>query len=200
MTDTVLKLDIEPVIARFDASGRLSQYFDLLMKENVAVNLVSRETVRFDFDRMVAESLVPLDFMPESFGSYLDIGSGGGIPAIPLLLSGRIAGPAWLVERTQKKVAAMRRMLDSLGLQAELFARTFEEVKLTQRFDLITLRYVKLTPTLLRRIIPALAPQGQFVYYSKPEFDTAPFAVSTHSYAISTEDFVKSLTVFRRNS
>lgn len=193
-------LDVDSTIARHIDRNKLTQYFELLMAENAKVNLVSRETARSDFDRMVAESLVPLDFLTDSFGSYLDIGSGGGIPAIPLLLSGRIAGPAWLVERTQKKAAALRRILAALNLQAEVFARTYEEVALTQHFDLITLRYVKLTPQLLQRIAPAMNPTGQFVYYSKVEFEPAQLSIHTHSYSVAAEDFVKSVTVFHRKS
>jgi 16S rRNA G527 N7-methylase RsmG len=113
-------------------------------------------------------------------------------------LSGRIQGPAWLVERTQKKTAALGRMLEVLSLQAQPIPETFEEVPLTRKFDLITLRYVKLTPQLLRRILPALAPTGVFAYYAKPEFDLSHLNATVIPYRIDSEDFVKSLTLFRR--
>lgn len=191
-------VEIGEVIARHLAPERLTQYWDVLMAENLKVNLVSRETWRPDFDRMVAECVLPLDLLTRNFASYLDIGSGGGLPSIPLLLSGRVKGDVWLVERTQKKTAALQRMLTELSLEAKPIPQTFEEVPLDLKFDLITLRYVKLTPQLLRRILPALSPEGVFVYFSKPEFDCTNVSMTTVPYKISTEQFVKSLTLFRR--
>lgn len=193
-----LALNIGDIITRHLDPVRLSQYWELLMAENAKVNLVSRETTLAEFNRMVAESLMPLDLVSKNFSSYLDIGSGGGLPSIIMLLSGRIQGPAWLVERTQKKTAALSRMLDVLSLQAQPIPETFEEVPLTRKFDLITLRYVKLTPQLLRRILPALAPTGVFAYYAKPAFDFSHLNATVIPYRIDSEEFVKSLTLFRR--
>ena len=89
-------------------------------------------------------------------------------------------------------------MLADLNLQGKPVPRTFEEVPLDSRFDLITLRYVKLTPQLLRRILPALSPNGVFAYFSKPEFEVTGCTTTVVPYKISTEQFIKSLTLFRR--
>ncbi|MBK7141865.1 MAG: class I SAM-dependent methyltransferase [bacterium] len=194
----VREVEIGEIITRHLAPERLTRYWDLLMAENLKVNLVSRETSRADFDRMVAESLLPLDLIEGDFGSYLDIGSGGGLPSIIILLSGRVKGETLMVERTQKKTAALERMLADLNLQGKPIPRTFEEVPLDTRFDLITLRYVKLTPQLLRRILPALSPTGVFAYFSKPEFEVSGGTMTVIPYKISTDQFVKSLTLFRR--
>lgn len=194
----VREIEVGEIIARHLAPARLTRYWELLMAENAKVNLVSRETSRADFDRMVAECLIPLDLLETDFQSYLDIGSGGGLPSLIMLLSGRVKGDAWMVERTQKKTAALERMLAELDLKGKPIPRTFEEVPLDIRFDLITLRYVKLTPQLLRRILPALAPSGVFAYFSRPEFEAADCSVASIPYKISTDQFVKSLTLFRR--
>lgn len=194
----VREIEVGEIIGRHLDQERLTRYWELLMAENAKVNLVSRETSRADFDRMVAECLIPLDMIDGDFGSYLDIGSGGGLPSMVILLSGRVKGPAWMVERTQKKAAALGRMLLELGMEGKPIPRTFEEVSLDAKFDLITLRYVKLTPQLLRRILPALSPNGLFAYFSKPEFDVSAFNITTIAYKISTDQFVKSLTLFRR--
>lgn len=194
----VHEIEVGEIVARHLEPERLTRYWDLLMAENAKVNLVSRETSRADFDRMVAECLIPLDLLEGDFGSYLDIGSGGGLPSMVILLSGRVKGPSWMVERTQKKTAALGRMLTELGLEGKPIPRTFEEVPLESKFDLITLRYVKLTPQLLRRILPALSPNGVFAYFSKPEFEASAYNLSTVTYKISTDQFVKSLTLFRR--
>ena len=158
------------VVSRLASSDSLDRYFELLMAENAKVNLVSRETERTDLVRLAAESILPLTVLPDTFSAYLDIGSGGGFPSVPLLLSGRIAGPAVLFERTGKKASALTSLITGLNLPARVESVNFEDRTLTERLDLITLRYVKLTPHLLDRITRYLAADGRFVYYSTPAF------------------------------
>src|SRR5512140_2142193 len=107
-------LDTAATLTRHSNRNLIDRYYLELMKENAKVNLVSRETSREDFDRLFAESLLPLDIISSGkFTGYLDIGSGGGIPAIPLLISGRVSGSIVLVERTQKKAAALSNLCQS---------------------------------------------------------------------------------------
>ncbi|MEW6050688.1 MAG: RsmG family class I SAM-dependent methyltransferase [Candidatus Zixiibacteriota bacterium] len=194
-----LTLDIQALLERSSPAHRLDQYFKLLMQENQKVNLVSRETSRATFDRIVAESLFPCDHLDLHVGPFLDIGSGGGVPAIPLLLSGRVSGPSVLVERTQKKAAALDRIADELGLSVRVIDRTFEDIRLHDRFELITLSYVKLTARLLEKILAALSPEGTFVYYSTPDFKPAQCRHETISFIVKGDTVVRSFTVFRTN-
>ncbi len=188
-SDSMLPCDVGALHERYDPDNRLGSYYDALMNENERVNLVSRETDRESFDRMVAECLLPLDQLCEKssserseFKNYLDIGSGGGLPLIPLLLSKRVRkGTA--VERTIKKAAALGNVLDSIPLKARIVARTFEETRLEVSYDLITMRYIKLTPSLLSLIMISLTEDGKFVYYSKPDFTPPDAVVVTHRFS-----------------
>jgi hypothetical protein len=96
---TPVSFDITELLAKYDPKGKLESYHDLLMAENQRVNLVSRETTREDFERLIAESLLPLEILTSGFGSYLDIGSGGGFPAVPILMTERVVGESILLER-----------------------------------------------------------------------------------------------------
>ena len=58
-----LVLDIPEILNRFDPSNRRQAYFDLLLKENRRVNLVSRETSHDHLVRLTAESLLPLSLI-----------------------------------------------------------------------------------------------------------------------------------------
>ena len=187
----------DTIIDRFLTREALDRYYVELMSANQAVNLVSRETSRVDFDRLCAESLLPLDHATGQLTNYLDVGSGGGIPAIPLLLSGRMKGESVLVERTQKKATALERITSALSIACRVEAHTFEELSFRSRFDLITLRYVKLDRGLLRRIIPLLSDDGHFVYYSAVDFDTDQTPRTTFSFHASDRDILKHFTVFR---
>lgn len=87
----------------------------------------------------------------------LDVGSGAGIPGIPLA----IARPAWvvtLIDSTQKKVAFLRQAVRALGLhnvqahsvRAELYGRGEGR----ERFDLTVARAVAPLPTLVELCAP----------------------------------------------
>ncbi len=197
-TGNHIVLDVRKVLFAQDPHGRLDGYFAALMRENEKVNLVSRETGRADFDRMVAESLLPFDQIGSSFQNYLDIGSGGGIPALPILLTQQISGKVTLVERTNKKAVALRQILDSLARSAEVKSQTFEELRLTDLYDLVTLRFVKLTPALSRLILSRLTPTGTFLYYSQPEFFAKESKQTVFTFSEPESSVTKSFTVFRR--
>lgn len=166
------KLDIAKTIAEHDTEGRLEEFFQLLMNENKRINLVSRETSHSDLRRLAAESLYPLHRIRGKDGAvarYLDIGSGGGFPAIPIMLSLKLTASI-LVERTQNKTAALGRIIESMEIQAEIRSQTYEECRFDKPFDLITVRYVKMTPKLLKSIRSNLSPGGKLIYYAAPLF------------------------------
>ncbi|MBD3403262.1 hypothetical protein GF420_10240 [candidate division GN15 bacterium] len=192
----LLPFDQSALLQEFDPDKRLDSFFDLLIAENQRVNLVSRETSRADFNRMVAECLLPLTVTGHDgrFGSYLDIGPGGGFPLVPLLLSGRV-GAGWACERTQKKATALTRILAGLGLSATVISRTFEEARFERQFALVTLRYIKLTSDLLEKIFAVMPYTGLLIYYSQPEFAIKSLTASPYRFQTSPEQPIKSFTL-----
>jgi 16S rRNA G527 N7-methylase RsmG len=190
------------LLQRYDPENRLKRYFELLLKENKRLNLVSRETgVTCEtgdacftnkecvggLERLAAQSLLPLEVIdiPQA-ATYLDIGSGGGFPAVPIIMTQSIH-QATLVERTQKKAAALRRILIGLDMKADIISSNFEETAFDTTFNFITLRQVKLTPRLLRKILSVLAVDGVFVYYSRPDFEIKNAGVELTTYCYTTD-------------
>jgi 16S rRNA (guanine527-N7)-methyltransferase len=196
MTKQQVLLEKNVTLARYLDAPTLEKLCDTIFQENKKVNLVSRETRRPDLERLIAESLLPLDVLPERIGNYIDIGSGGGIPALPILLSKRITGATLLFERTLKKAAALKRILQVMDLKAGIFAKNFEEFPAPTEMDLVTLRFVKLTPKLLEQIIPTLSETGRFVYYSTPEFNISNYSAEVFTFTEPGLETVKSFTVF----
>jgi len=190
-----LALNPPELLKKYLQPHLVDRYYQSLMGENRRVNLVSRETSREDFERLIAESLLPLDVLASGFGSYLDIGSGGGFPAIPIIATERVFGEAILLERTQKKAHALQQILNDLNLPATVHDKDFEHLHLPIQFDLITLRYVKLTPRLLNRITGHLSPDGSFVYFSQPDFTVKRIAVQTYSFQSPQSDAIKSFSI-----
>lgn len=191
-----IEYDPEVIVKRYSLGEKLGRYFDLLLAENAKVNLVSRETDNAGLTRMAAESLLPLEHLPENVNGYLDIGAGGGFPSVPILLTGLVQGEAFLLERTGKKARALTSIIKSLELSAQVQPVNFEEAKFGREFGLVTLRYVKLTPALLDKITAKLAPGGIFVYYSTPEFHVKRQKHVIHTIHSSQDEVNKSFTVF----
>lgn len=197
-----LNYDINRLLSHCGQLDKLNQYYDLLKSENQKVNLVSRETIDTGLDKLTAESLLPLDMIEgREFDNHLDIGSGGGFPAIPLHLSIAINSTT-LVERINKKATALERIIEGLDLSSKIsvLPRNFEEIKFKKQFDLITIRQVKLSESFFTKIFRNLQKTGHLFYYSTPEFSLKKYQAHsvTGSYSISPESFNKTVTVITK--
>jgi 16S rRNA (guanine527-N7)-methyltransferase len=96
---------------------RLRAYARLLITWNREVsNLISPKDEGRFVDRHLRESVDAAGWMREAGAErWLDLGSGGGLPAIPLLLTG--VGSSWvLVESRRTKTLFLRRVLQDLEI------------------------------------------------------------------------------------
>jgi len=186
------------LIAKYLTPEALDSYFDSLMSENQRVNLVSRETTRGSFERLVAESLLPLEWIGLEWRELLDIGSGGGIPSIPIIQSLARLKRADLVERTLKKARALRGIVQNLGLSARVIDQNFDEYRPTHHYDLITIRLVKLDSRMLEKVLGLLSPGGKIVYWSTPQFDCRKYDFVIHNFRSHEDEVTKSVTIVSR--
>lgn len=88
-------------------AGKCGILVDLLGKWNDKINLVSRSTIPDVWERHIADSLQVADFAAAT-GKWLDIGSGGGFPAIPCAFTLDDAERMTLVEADSRKCAFLR--------------------------------------------------------------------------------------------
>ena len=214
LSDEVISWNLQEFLEMCDPEKRLIPYYQLLSKENQRTNLVSRETLSpkqsnivntnsfAGLENLAAESLAPVHTLKKKkFERYLDIGSGGGFPALPLMLTCNMQSST-LVERTQKKAAALRRMLVGLNLRAEIIEDTFENLHLPPaQFDLVTIRLVKLDEDMLSRVMELIATQGVCIYYAKPSFQVNNPELNYHTIHYSFDGGkVHCATFFYRNT
>lgn len=139
-------VDVPPELAE-----RLERYYDLLAKWNAKINLTA---FRLDasgedeaIDRLLIEPIAAARHVPAAAHSMIDIGSGGGSPAIPLVLAEPRLRPR-LVESKTRKAVFLREALRTLDLAwAEVETSRFEELltrpELHEAFDLVTIRAVR---------------------------------------------------------
>ena len=105
---------------------QLAEFYSLLTRWNERLHLVAPCEPEEFAVRHVLESLMLLRFLPQN-GRVADIGSGGGLPIIPCLVT-RPDLQATLIESSQKKAVFLREALNLLGLSATIIARRFEDV------------------------------------------------------------------------
>ncbi len=97
---------------------RLDRFADMLAEENERQNLVSKASLAQVWQRHILDSLQLLSHVsretPEAL-PWLDLGSGAGLPGLPLA----IAAPArtiWLIESRKGRIAWLERAVEELGM------------------------------------------------------------------------------------
>jgi 16S rRNA (guanine527-N7)-methyltransferase len=94
---------------------RLAYLAELVSEKNEAINLVSRKDVDSLVENHIFISAYISKFIPEKVNYFLDIGTGGGFPGIPLAIT-RPELKGVLVDSTKKKIDAVKEFIDKLKL------------------------------------------------------------------------------------
>jgi 16S rRNA (guanine527-N7)-methyltransferase len=166
-------------------------YFQLLGKWNRKINLtgfdldaVSGEAL----DRLFVEPLVASRYVPSAAKEAMDVGSGGGSPAIPLC----VANPALnilLVEPKARKSAFLAEVIRALDLtNATVVVSRFEGLlarpDLHERHDILTIRAVRTDAKTMMGLQSFLKPGGLLFLFggsSPANLVGSPFALKgTH--------------------
>jgi 16S rRNA (guanine527-N7)-methyltransferase len=119
---------------------RLQLYANLLISANKIQNLVSRGTLECLWDRHILDSAQLVRFETYAGASWIDIGSGPGLPGI--VLACLVDGPVTLVEPRRLRAQFLEDVVSELGLKATV--RQVKAERLSGSYDLITGRAVAL--------------------------------------------------------
>ena len=117
---------------------RLERYVALLKEEGTRQNLVSRGTLDNVWNRHILDSAQLVRFEPGLNASWVDIGSGAGLPGV--VVACLVDGPVTLVEPRRLRAEFLASVVSDLGLRAEVVQSKAERVE--GRFDVITGRAV----------------------------------------------------------
>ena len=169
-------LDAEPLVAELlpaDFAQRTQAYVELLLRANLRLNL-TRVTDPHEIARLhLLDSVAPITLLDTSGArSAVDLGSGGGVPGIPLA----IARPdvLWLlVDSVGKKADALRGFVLALDLpNVSVIAERAETLGQSplhrERYDFVAARACAPLPVLAELAMPLLAIDGVLVAWKGP--------------------------------
>ena len=125
----------------------LKHYVALLLEENERQNLISKSTTEEIWERHIADGAQLVRFAPRSDSSWLDIGSGAGLPGLVIAILTK--GPVTLVEPRKLRAEFLQRTVEALGLGERVTVRAAKAERITGKFDVITARAVASLEVLL---------------------------------------------------
>jgi len=136
-----------------DIAADLESFARLLTKWQRVQNLVSRETDEL-WERHVADSLQLLRYVGPSDAKVLDLGSGGGFPALPMAIALRDRAIDFLLaESNVRKAAYLRSAARELALKVTVEGRRIEEIA-PRETSLVTCRALAPLPKILAWAAP----------------------------------------------
>lgn len=147
---------------------QLLKHIELLIEINKNLNLTRITSVDDALVLHILDSLLPLKVSNEFLSgthNYIDIGTGGGFPGLPLAIMSD--NKTLLVDSIGKKINAVQSMIDEIGLSDRVRAEKLRAEEIPnaykQKFDFVTFRAVAKTNILLEYAEPFLAPQGTLI-------------------------------------
>lgn len=152
-----------------EKADKLALFFDILTETNKHLNLTRIVSPEDAVEKHFRDSLEGVGYVNGI--KLLDVGSGGGFPAIPL----SVMHPdveVTMIDSTGKKVDFLNSVCKSLSLNAHAEHQRAEEYAFTpnrESFDVVTARAVASLPTLLEYCIPFVKVGGRFIAYKTDE-------------------------------
>jgi 16S rRNA (guanine527-N7)-methyltransferase len=178
-------------------TDRLAAYCELLVRWNRKINLTSLENLDQAIDRLLLEPLVASRYFPSSATRLMDVGSGGGSPAIPF----KLAVPRLrltMVEAKARKSAFLREAIRHLSLDdVQVETARYEELlarpELHEAHDVVSLRAVRTEARVLTTLQAFLAPGGVIMLFRGPSGPQIPAALVPPLEWTATHPLVESL-------
>jgi 16S rRNA (guanine527-N7)-methyltransferase len=155
----------EPLRALLEAGGAPDAHIDALVRYGQAVleanrqfNLTGAKTPE-EFAPHILDSLTVAPYVHRSL---VDVGSGGGLPAIPLAIV--TGAPVAMIETTAKKTRFLTQLLADFHLEGKVVTARAEvaghEPDLREHFNTGTARAVTSAPAVAELLLPFIAVDG----------------------------------------
>jgi 16S rRNA (guanine527-N7)-methyltransferase len=179
-----------------ELAEQLVKYYELLVRWNRKINLTSLENPDQAIDRLLLEPLIAARYLPSPWSKVMDIGSGGGSPAIPL----KLATPGiklMMVEVKARKSAFLREAcrqlrLDHTRVENARYEELLARPELHEAHDVVGLRAVRVESRVLTSLQAFLKPGGTLMLFRGPGGPESPAFVPPLEFA-ATYPLIESL-------
>jgi 16S rRNA (guanine527-N7)-methyltransferase len=144
-------------------------YLDLLQRWNARMNLSALDNGDKGLDRLIIEPLVAARHLPSRRNQIIDIGSGGGSPAVPLkLMVPDIT--LLMVEAKTRKAAFLRELVRQLELkhvsvETARYESLLASPELHESHDVLTIRAVRIEERVLKGLQEFVKPGGELFLF-----------------------------------
>lgn len=158
-----------------EAEGQLKAYWTLLKRWNAAVRLIAPISDESGWQRHIADSIQLADHFPPRSVVHCDLGSGGGLPAIPVGLLRRDAGfedRLIMIEADKRKAAFLKTATRELGLHAQVVSERLEHTDRAEG-EIVTVR--------------ALAPLDRLLHYVERHLEPSGWAIVPKGRSVDRE-------------
>ena len=149
-----------------------ADYIKTFLAQNSKVNLISKNDEKVLWEKHIFDSLSIENFFEkygQNFKTMLDIGTGGGFPAVPVAL----AYPeldVYALDSIRKKINAIENIKSELDIKnLHTICDRAENIK--EKFDIITSRAVAQLKVIARYAAPLLKKDGYFIAYKSRKSD-----------------------------
>jgi 16S rRNA (guanine527-N7)-methyltransferase len=173
-----------------ELAEKLEAYYRLLAGWNQKVNLTGMDLTQptqAAVDRLLIEPLVAAKHAPAPVGQLIDVGSGGGSPAIPFALATRPTRLVMVESRTRKSVF-LKEAARALGVNAEVLTSRFEDLLASpehELYDLLTIRAVRIDASKLMSLQGLVKPGGHLFLFRSATGHAAPESLLASAHATS---------------
>lgn len=145
---------------------KFQDYKDAFLTQNSKLNLISKNDEKFLWEKHIFDSLSIEKFFDKytiQGNKLLDIGTGGGFPAIPIaIMYPNIE--VYALDSIRKKINAIENIKTELKLNnLHTICNRAENIK--EYFDIITSRAVAPLKLIVQYAIPLLKDKGYFIAY-----------------------------------
>lgn len=143
-----------------ETAALLDFYEKLLRRWNSKINLVGDKTLMEFHTRHVQDSLQLLDCVDSMPSSWVDMGSGGGLPGIVVAAALGDATSVTLIESDGRKCAFLRTAVRGMKLRNVTVLNARIEAVPVQSADIVSARALAPLPALLQFVSRHIAPDG----------------------------------------
>ena len=187
-------------------------YIEIFLNQNSKLNLISKNDEKFLWEKHICDSLAIESFfkeIPLEGKKLLDIGTGGGFPAIPIALTYPQI-EVFALDSIRKKINAIENIKQQLRIK-NLHPICDRAEKIKDKFDLITSRAVAPLKVISVYALPLLKNNGYFIAYksrrTNDEMEDAKNILKKYQAKIIniieyklplTEDYTRNLIVIQK--